>query len=326
MTTIVGYARVSTSDQDLSIQEEKLRAAGCTILRSEKVAGTSTEGRKELRSTIEFLRAGDTLVVTRIDRLARSIRDLQNIVHDLRERGVILRATEQPIDTSTAAGKCFLDMLGVFAEFETNLRRERQLEGIAKAKAEGVYRGRKPSIDAEACPQLACCRQGGDRDCQADGHPSDERVPRARRGGERPEPFARAGVRATQRGRQGQLSKAAPVVACSQLAAFRQASSDSCTRWARTFCTHLCWSRARRDPGHPSRPPPRKEIGSGVCVIAPSGGVKLCVDWADVAFWTAGKSARAFLDIASGISLARQKSPSAPPADGSHCQGLEAGQ
>jgi DNA invertase Pin-like site-specific DNA recombinase len=99
MTTIVGYARVSTSDQDLSLQEEKLRAAGCTILRSEKVTGTSTEGRKELRSTIEFLRAGDTLVVTRIDRLARSIRDLQNIVHDLKERGVILRATEQPIDT-----------------------------------------------------------------------------------------------------------------------------------------------------------------------------------------------------------------------------------
>jgi DNA invertase Pin-like site-specific DNA recombinase len=160
MTTIVGYARVSTSDQDLSLQEEKLRAAGCTILRSEKVTGTSTEGRKELRSTIEFLRAGDTLVVTRIDRLARSIRDLQNIVHDLKERGVILRATEQPIDTSTAAGKCFLDMLGVFAEFETNLRRERQLEGIAKAKAEGAYKGRKPSIDVGRVRSLHAVGKG----------------------------------------------------------------------------------------------------------------------------------------------------------------------
>jgi DNA invertase Pin-like site-specific DNA recombinase len=160
MTTIVGYARVSTSDQDLSLQEEKLRAAGCTILRSEKVTGTSTEGRKELRSTIEFLRAGDTLVVTRIDRLARSIRDLQNIVHDLKERGVILRATEQPIDTSTAAGKCFLDMLGVFAEFETNLRRERQLEGIAKAKAEGAYKGRKPSIDVGRVRSLHAVGEG----------------------------------------------------------------------------------------------------------------------------------------------------------------------
>jgi DNA invertase Pin-like site-specific DNA recombinase len=69
-------------------------------------------------------------------------------VRTLKARGAALRATEQPIDTSTAAGKCFLDMLGVFAEFETNLRRERQLEGIAKAKSAGIYKGRKPSIDA----------------------------------------------------------------------------------------------------------------------------------------------------------------------------------
>jgi DNA invertase Pin-like site-specific DNA recombinase len=87
-------------------------------------------------------------MVTRIDRLARSIGDLQDIVRALKAKGVALRATEQPIDTSTAAGKCFLDMLGVFAEFETNLRRERQLEGISAAKARGVYKGRKPSIDA----------------------------------------------------------------------------------------------------------------------------------------------------------------------------------
>ncbi len=87
------------------------------------------------------------LVVTRIDRLARSLKDLQDIVHELKGRGVTLRATEQPVDTGTAAGKAFFDMLGVFAEFETNLRRERQLEGIALAKTRGVYRGRKPSID-----------------------------------------------------------------------------------------------------------------------------------------------------------------------------------
>jgi DNA invertase Pin-like site-specific DNA recombinase len=86
-------------------------------------------------------------MVTRVDRLARSIKDLQDIVHELRAAGVTLRATEQPIDTSSAAGKAFLDMLGVFAEFETNLRRERQLEGIADAKARGVYNGRKASID-----------------------------------------------------------------------------------------------------------------------------------------------------------------------------------
>ena len=95
---------------------------------------------------LDFIGKGDVLLVTRVDRLARSIGDLQDIVRTLKAKGASLRATEQPIDTSTAAGKCFLDMLGVFAEFETNLRRERQLEGIAKAKA-GVYKGRKPSID-----------------------------------------------------------------------------------------------------------------------------------------------------------------------------------
>jgi len=147
---LYGYARVSSLDQDLSIQLDVLTAAGCAVVRSEKVTGTSTEDREELATLLQFLREGDALVVTRIDRLARSLRDLQNIVHDLRQRGVTLKATEQPIDTSTAAGKCFLDMLGVFAEFETNLRRERQLEGIARAKANGAYagKGRPASIEA----------------------------------------------------------------------------------------------------------------------------------------------------------------------------------
>jgi len=146
--TAIGYARVSSTDQDLSLQLEALKAAGCTIVRAEKATGTGTKGRTELASVLEFIRAGDELVVTRIDRLARSIGDLQDIVRTLRERGATLKAIQQPIDTSTAAGKCFLDMLGVFAEFETNLRRERQLEGIAKAKAAGVYKGRPASIDA----------------------------------------------------------------------------------------------------------------------------------------------------------------------------------
>jgi len=97
---------------------------------------------------------GDDLVVTRIDRLARSMKDLQDIVHELKQKGVALRATEQPVDTGTAAGKAFLDMLGVFAEFETNLRRERQLEGIKAAKARGIYKGRKPSIDPAALRRL----------------------------------------------------------------------------------------------------------------------------------------------------------------------------
>jgi DNA invertase Pin-like site-specific DNA recombinase len=145
---LFGYARVSSTDQDLTIQRERLQAAGCHVVRTEKVSGTSLKGRTELATLLSFLRDGDTLVVTRIDRLARSLKDLQDIIHDLKARGIALKATEQPIDTSTPAGKAFLDMLGVFAEFETNLRRERQLEGIAKAKANGVYRGRTPNIDA----------------------------------------------------------------------------------------------------------------------------------------------------------------------------------
>jgi len=152
--TVIGYARVSTTDQDLSIQEAALKAAGCEVIRSEKRTGTTTQGREELRTVLDFLRKGDVLTVTRIDRLARSIADLQDIVRTIKSRGAALKATEQPIDTSTAAGKCFLDMLGVFAEFETNLRRERQLEGIARAKAEGVYKGRPASIDAARVREL----------------------------------------------------------------------------------------------------------------------------------------------------------------------------
>lgn len=151
---VYGYARVSTIDQDLSIQEEALKAAGCEIIRSEKVSGTSTQGREELKTLMAFLHSGDELIVTRVDRLARSVMDLQQIVSELKEKGVQLKATEQPIDTSTPAGKCFLDMLGVFAEFETNLRKERQMEGIAKAKENGVYRGRKATIDVEKVREL----------------------------------------------------------------------------------------------------------------------------------------------------------------------------
>lgn len=151
---IYGYARVSTTDQDLTLQTEALTAAGCDIIRSEKLSGTSRNGREELERLMEFIREGDTLLVTRIDRLARSIGDLQDIVRSVKAKGAALRATEQPIDTATAAGKAFLDMLGVFAEFETNLRRERQMEGIAKAKAKGVYKGRKATIDSAEVVKL----------------------------------------------------------------------------------------------------------------------------------------------------------------------------
>ena len=124
------------------------------MIRAEKRSGTSVSGRDELRTILDFIGAGDTLVVTRIDRLARSIADLAGIVRELEAKGAALRAIEQPIDTSTAAGRAFLQMLGVFAEFETAIRRERQLEGIAAAKKAGVYKGRKPSIKPEAIAVL----------------------------------------------------------------------------------------------------------------------------------------------------------------------------
>ena len=154
MSSFIGYARVSTEDQDCSIQEGALRSAGCTVIRSEKKSGTSRDGRTELETVLSFLRPGDTLVVTRIDRLARSLLDLEGIVAELRDKGVHLKALEQPVDTSTPAGKAFLQMLGVFAEFETSLRRERQMEGIAKAKAAGVYKGRKASVPIDEVRRL----------------------------------------------------------------------------------------------------------------------------------------------------------------------------
>src|SRR5204863_4040096 len=141
-----GYARVSTTDQDCTLQEEALRLAGCDVVRSEKASGTSRTGREELETLLAFLRTGDTLVVTRIDRLARSVADLEGIVRELAAKGAFLRCIEQPVDTGTPAGKAFLQMLGVFAEFETALRRERQMEGIAKAKAAGAYKGRKATV------------------------------------------------------------------------------------------------------------------------------------------------------------------------------------
>lgn len=158
MTATIGYARVSTEDQDCALQKAALAAAGATMVYEEKRSGTSLAGREVLQGILGLIREGDTLLVTRIDRLARSVGDLEEIVGRLKAKGAHLRATDQPIDTSTPAGKAFLQMLGVFAEFETALRRERQLEGIAKAKANGVYRGRKPSVDTAKVREL---RSGG---------------------------------------------------------------------------------------------------------------------------------------------------------------------
>jgi len=148
---LVGYARVSSAGQSLDIQMDALKAAGCEKVFQEKKSGTSADGRQALADVIDFLRDGDTLVITRLDRLARSSVDLHNIIDRLNAKGVKFRCLQQAgVDTDSGMGKLVLAILGAVAEFETDIRKERQREGIEKAKASGVYKGRKPSVDADA--------------------------------------------------------------------------------------------------------------------------------------------------------------------------------
>jgi len=141
-----GYARVSTDDQDLTVQQQALTAYGCDKVLGEKYTGTKRDGREKLETILEFIREGDLLVVTKLDRLARDLFDLQTICRELESKCAGLVIIDQHVDTSTAAGKAFFQMLGVFAEFEHGIRRERQLAGIARAKAEGKYKGKKRKL------------------------------------------------------------------------------------------------------------------------------------------------------------------------------------
>lgn len=146
---LVGYARVSTKDQDLTVQHEALTAAGCETIFSEQRSGRRADEREALAEMLRHVRKGDTLIVTRLDRLARSTQDLHNILAALEERGVGFRCLAQSgVDTTTSTGKLTVAILGAVAAFEADLRAERQAEGIARAKKiEGKYRGRSPSID-----------------------------------------------------------------------------------------------------------------------------------------------------------------------------------
>ena len=154
----VGYARVSSIDGSqetgLETQIEILKRHGCERIFSESQSGTSTDKRPQLKECLEFMREGDQFTFTMVDRVCRNSYDLQVIVKDLTDRGITLTATEQPISTKDATSRCFLDMLGVFASLETNLRRERQLLGIARAKEKGVYKGGKQVIDVEKIKAL----------------------------------------------------------------------------------------------------------------------------------------------------------------------------
>jgi DNA invertase Pin-like site-specific DNA recombinase len=144
--------------QSLDVQVEQLKTAGAEELFCEKRSGTTTEGRRELEAALRFVRKGDVLCVTRLDRLARSMTDLSKIMDILAEKQVGFRVLQQAIDTTTSEGRLLLHIMGAFAEFETSIRKERQADGIAKAKAKGVYRGRKASI---APAQIAALKAEG---------------------------------------------------------------------------------------------------------------------------------------------------------------------
>ena len=145
----VGYARVSSVGQNLESQLIALKEYGCEKIFQEKVSGTSTKGREQLKEMLNFVRESDEVVFTRTDRVARSVLDLQLIVKELTEKGVSLTATEQPISTKDATSKCFLDMLSVFAEFEANIRYERQMDGIKIAKEKGKFKGKQSTVDMD---------------------------------------------------------------------------------------------------------------------------------------------------------------------------------
>lgn len=158
----VGYARTSTLDQKASIEAQvrDLKAAGCDKLFSEQVSSVDVEKREKLSQALDFIREGDTLVVTKLDRLARSVAHLLSITDTLKAKGASLRILNMGIDTSTPTGKLMLTVLGGIAEFERGIMLERQREGIAKAKAAGKYKGRKPTARAKADDVLALKQEG----------------------------------------------------------------------------------------------------------------------------------------------------------------------
>lgn len=149
---LIGYARTSTTDQKagLEAQLRDLQAAGCTKIFREELSAAADSKRPELAKVLEFVREGDVLVVTKLDRLARSVADLVSITADLKAKGVELRILALNLDTSTPTGKLMLNLLGSIAEFERELMLERQREGIAKAKADGKYKGREPTARSQS--------------------------------------------------------------------------------------------------------------------------------------------------------------------------------
>ena len=149
MAQIIGYARVSTTDQNLETQLEQLKNAGAEKIFQEKISGVK-RNRPQLIEMLNYIREGDSVVVTKLDRIARSTKHLLEIVDLIQEKGVDFKVLNINLDTSTPTGKLMLTMLGAIATFEREMMLERQAEGIAKAKADGRYKGRKPTARAKS--------------------------------------------------------------------------------------------------------------------------------------------------------------------------------
>lgn len=155
---VVGYARVSSVGQSLDVQVDKL--SNCDKIFQEKASGIDGN-RPALKAALEYLREGDVFVFTRIDRLARSVSHLSTIVSELTEKGVTVKAVDQGIDTGTPEGRAMINMLATFAQFETEIRKERQAEGIAKAQDRGVKFGRKAKVTPEVQERIRAMRADG---------------------------------------------------------------------------------------------------------------------------------------------------------------------
>lgn len=151
MTTIFPEAPIRTSALS---KGPRLRSAGCEVVRSEKVSGWAREGRTELETILDFIRPGDTLTVVKLDRLARSTRDVLNLVHELEAKGASLCVLDPTVDTADPMGKMVLTVLGMVAGMELGFIKERQRAGIEAAKKLGVYQGRPVSLDHEKIRSL----------------------------------------------------------------------------------------------------------------------------------------------------------------------------
>jgi DNA invertase Pin-like site-specific DNA recombinase len=158
----VGYARVSTLGQSLDVQRSKLNAFGCDEIFEDKHTGTTAD-RPKLKQCRKYVRKGDSLVITKLDRLARSTYHLTQIAEELKDKGVDLVVLDQSIDTSTPTGKLLFNMLASIAEFESEIRRERQVEGIAKAKEKGVRFGRKAKLTEDQIEEMQNDREKGEK-------------------------------------------------------------------------------------------------------------------------------------------------------------------